>query len=108
MLNSFIDDMARTAKDTLDSLQKAPADAVIAQVALIAKYSNDGSDIGIPWSLWMAYVNALEGRQMVFAGIKSTRPGLSAPVITGNETGQVMFTTAAQTAGVKWVYPVIK
>ena len=90
MLNQFIDDVAKTAKEALQSLEKAPADAVIAQVCLIAKYCND-TDVGIPWNLWLAYVHAIEGRQVVSTS-RPARIGLSAPVI----------------GTTRWVYPVIK
>lgn len=77
-------------------------DQAITEVQRIAKYAASGSEFGIPWSLWVRYVAALEKRQITsLTSTLKPRDGLVAPVI-GTPNSAVEITKA------KWVYPVIK
>lgn len=83
--------------------ERKVADSVITRVQRLAKYSQPGSDIGIPWDLFEAYIEALSQRQVIHVGEWKARKSIAAPVFLPNE--QSCLTSGNQ--GPVYVYPVI-
>jgi hypothetical protein len=87
------------------------SDSAIARVQLIAKYAAPGTDVGIPWDLFEAYIRELsqhEERQQSFtvgADELVNRRALAAPVLGSARNAD--FLTVGRTA-INYVYPVIK
>ncbi len=77
--NSIIDPFAQE--------RTAHYDKVIERVQRLAHYSQAGSDIGIPWDLFEAYIEALDKKQAAFcsAGEWSAKKCLAAPVSLNTE-----------------------
>ncbi len=102
---------ARVAKD-FSAAQGKYTPSAIERVQRIARYASPGSDIGIPWDLFEAYVTALEQTQALTfdrsAEHLAHARSLSAPVSVAHIGPEQHQLVARPGPTVSYVYPVIK
>lgn len=105
----IIDPFAQEAEER----QRKEDDRLIERIQRLARYSEPGSDIGIPWHLFEEYIAALdrEGERLqrfvLTSEVWKSRRCIAAPVFQKDD--RTRFVTARQIASERpiMVYPVI-